>query len=323
MIYVITAFAILLAVCPVYAKSKKIYMAELKRDAENSWKYEDLDYPFAVPQKIKKYTCYVGYQKLLDLANAKRPKVKWFSSNKKVATVKKGLVKTKKPGKVTIKAKYKGKTYKCKFTVLYAKKSVKASDYLVNGILKSGVKIETEKPSVKSGKYSEYKAGKAKEKDLGYLDNNMMNGHVATYWSAVIDDAIQARVCAGGTLYSYNGKVYLGLERYRSSSIRCMNHTIYGERNVPGFDVLKIVSVSDKRIDASHVLPGTRSSFSDRVYIKEKEYNTVPNGTTFNVVVSYLGKNITVPCLFDKNLSRYKEFKLKGKYLGDAFKPIS
>lgn len=45
-------------------------------------------------------------------------KVKWSSSNKKIATVnKKGKVKARKAGKVTITAKVSGKKYKCKVTV--------------------------------------------------------------------------------------------------------------------------------------------------------------------------------------------------------------
>ena len=44
--------------------------------------------------------------------------VKWKSTNKKVATVnKEGIVKAKKAGKATIKATYKGSTYKCKIRV--------------------------------------------------------------------------------------------------------------------------------------------------------------------------------------------------------------
>ena len=44
--------------------------------------------------------------------------VKWKSTKKKVATVTKdGVVKAKKAGKTTIKATYKGRTYKCKIRV--------------------------------------------------------------------------------------------------------------------------------------------------------------------------------------------------------------
>lgn len=45
-------------------------------------------------------------------------KVTWKSTNKSIATVStKGVIKAKKEGNVTIKAVYKGKTYKCKCTV--------------------------------------------------------------------------------------------------------------------------------------------------------------------------------------------------------------
>ncbi|MBE5957249.1 MAG: hypothetical protein E7254_00090 [Lachnospiraceae bacterium] len=54
----------------------------------------------------------------LVLKNVKAKKVKWSSSNKKVAKVsKKGVVTAKKAGKATIKAKYKKKTYKAKIIV--------------------------------------------------------------------------------------------------------------------------------------------------------------------------------------------------------------
>ena len=59
----------------------------------------------------------------LTLKGAKAKKVKWQSSNKKIATVKKGLVKAKKKGQCTITATYKGKKYTCKVQV-YGKKYV-------------------------------------------------------------------------------------------------------------------------------------------------------------------------------------------------------
>ncbi|MCR5629234.1 leucine-rich repeat protein [Eubacterium sp.] len=64
-------------------------------------------------------TC--GFFDKLILYNAKG-KVKWKSSNKKVATVsKKGVIKAKKPGKATIIGKNDGKKFKCKVKV-YANK---------------------------------------------------------------------------------------------------------------------------------------------------------------------------------------------------------
>ena len=72
-------------------------------------------------QKVKlnktKATIYVGKTVTLKVKNNK-DKVKWSSSNKKVATVSsKGKVKGKKAGKITITAKVGKKKYKCKITV--------------------------------------------------------------------------------------------------------------------------------------------------------------------------------------------------------------
>lgn len=64
-----------------------------------------------------KATIYVGKTVSLKLKNSKK-KIKWSSSNKKVAIVtKKGKVKGKKAGKVTITAKAGKKKYRCKITV--------------------------------------------------------------------------------------------------------------------------------------------------------------------------------------------------------------
>lgn len=75
----------------------------------------------AVSKKVKlnktKATIYVGKTVTLKLRNNKR-KVKWSTSNKKVATVsKKGKVTGKKAGKAIITAKVGKKKYKCKITV--------------------------------------------------------------------------------------------------------------------------------------------------------------------------------------------------------------
>ncbi len=66
----------------------------------------------------------IGYKQSFNLSikNTSGKTVKWSTSNKKVAKIKK-VSKTKykvtgvKPGKATIKAKVGGKTYKCKVTV--------------------------------------------------------------------------------------------------------------------------------------------------------------------------------------------------------------
>ena len=89
-----------------------------------------------------KATLKVGKKTTLKLKNATASKVKWSSSNKKVATVsKKGVVKAKKAGKAIIRAKYKGKTYKCTVTVKKATSSqVKAFNKLKKFITKNGKK---------------------------------------------------------------------------------------------------------------------------------------------------------------------------------------
>ena len=68
-----------------------------------------------------KITIYVGKTVTLKVQNNKK-KVKWTTSNKKIATVtKKGKVKGKKSGKATITATVGKKKYKCKITVKKAK----------------------------------------------------------------------------------------------------------------------------------------------------------------------------------------------------------
>jgi expansin (peptidoglycan-binding protein) len=73
----------------------------------------------------KNVTLTVGKSVTLKMKGTKK-KVKWSTSNKKVATVsKKGKVKAKKAGKATITAKLGKKKYKCKVTVLKKDKTVK------------------------------------------------------------------------------------------------------------------------------------------------------------------------------------------------------
>lgn len=80
----------------------------------------------------KKATMYVGKKLKLKIKGIKAKKVKWSSSNKKVATVKKGIVKAKKKGRVIITAKVKGKKYKCKISV----KKKKNTSYITLPALK-------------------------------------------------------------------------------------------------------------------------------------------------------------------------------------------
>ena len=94
-----------------------------------------------------KLTLTVGKKSTLKLKNATASKVKWSSSKKSVASVSsKGVVKAKKAGKATIKAKYKGKTYKCTVTVKKKTSSSKAAfNKLKNYLIKHGKKEDTGK----------------------------------------------------------------------------------------------------------------------------------------------------------------------------------
>lgn len=69
----------------------------------------------------KKVSLCVGDKTTLRLTGAKAKKVKWSSSNKKVAAVnRKGVITAKKAGKAVITAKYGKKKYKAKITVVKA-----------------------------------------------------------------------------------------------------------------------------------------------------------------------------------------------------------
>lgn len=68
-----------------------------------------------------KSTVELGKSKQIKLTGAAAGKVKWSSSNTKVATVKSGRVKSVAVGSAVIKAKYLGKTYSHKVTVKHTK----------------------------------------------------------------------------------------------------------------------------------------------------------------------------------------------------------
>lgn len=97
----------------------------------------------------KSATIYVGKTVTLKVKNNKK-KVKWISSNKKIATVsKRGKVKGKKAGKVTITAKVGGRKYKCRVTVKKKKATtVTVKDKIKNACIKYGTVSED-----MSGKY--------------------------------------------------------------------------------------------------------------------------------------------------------------------------
>ena len=79
-----------------------------------------------------------GQTYTLKLKNEK--KVKWSSSKKAVATVKKGKITAKKPGKTTITAKSGKKTYKCTINVTSKKKKTLVIYFSATGHTKSAAK---------------------------------------------------------------------------------------------------------------------------------------------------------------------------------------
>ena len=65
----------------------------------------------------KSLTLSPGKSKTIRLKGVSAKRVRWSTSNKKVATVSKGKIKARKAGKATITAKYKTKKYKCRVIV--------------------------------------------------------------------------------------------------------------------------------------------------------------------------------------------------------------
>jgi len=92
--------------------------------------------------KLNKKTVYLAPKMTVKLkVKGTKKKVTWKSSNKKVATVsKKGKVKAKKTGKVTITAKVKGKKLKCK--IIVEKKSANNARKLRDYVVKHGTKYK-------------------------------------------------------------------------------------------------------------------------------------------------------------------------------------
>lgn len=96
----------------------------------------------------KSLKLYKGKTYKLKLAYNKG-KIKWTSSNKKIATVSsKGKVTAKKPGKCVITAKYLGKKYTCKITVKKKKTKTPVSTGQSSG---ASYGTQTQSPSYSSG----------------------------------------------------------------------------------------------------------------------------------------------------------------------------
>ncbi len=90
---------------------------------------------FKLKMNKKALTITAGRKATLKI-NVSSKKATWISSRKKIATVKNGVIRAKKPGKATIYAKYNGQTVKCNITVF---KKIKNPVALAT----SGISIQT------------------------------------------------------------------------------------------------------------------------------------------------------------------------------------
>lgn len=192
-----------------------------------------------------KATIYVGKTVTLKLKNNKK-KVKWSSSNKKVATVSsKGKVKGKEAGKVTITAKVGKKRWDCKITVKKKKISTKNN----NNTNKNSTQPQT-RPSLK-----------IQLPDMPYtgIDYSYSNKVYKKYTLSSIryewdydefSNAFSVKLFVSGTkIYDYNGIYYssyvpIGWKLYDMNNNVVDSGTIYspniavGESFIDAYDYI-------------------------------------------------------------------------------------
>ena len=185
-------------------------------------KYKGKSYKCAVTVKAKKiklnktsFSLTVGKSTTLKLSNATASKVKWSTSNKKIATVSsKGVVKGKKAGKVTITATYKNKKYKCTVTVKKSSMTQKqAFDKLKNYLIKKGEK--------KTGQYETQYYIMWTDGGIDYCvyySNNNIYMQVYTYVNGYEDMAQFVRFNASGNAYAEYGKYNNGSNVFGASA---------------------------------------------------------------------------------------------------------
>lgn len=99
----------------------------------------------------KSVTLTAGSSKKITLkAGKKKAKgVKWKSKNKKIASVKGGMIKAHKPGKTKIIATYKKKKYTCKVTVKAAQKTTSQSSSKAKDSKPSAASKDSTQPQTK------------------------------------------------------------------------------------------------------------------------------------------------------------------------------
>lgn len=237
-----------------------------------------------------KVTMYVRDRKTITLKNAKASKVKWFTSNKSVATVKKGKITAKKKGTAYIKAKNKGKTYKCKVTVKVERIPVTSPNYIfrelqnyvdANGDFKKGV--VTPAPITQTSLYDgrEMKTDPKRDTSTVYI-----------LWKGKITKNITAFIYTSYPLTKVNGKWYVTATNSTSYGTPIevkMVDTIEGDCGHVG--VLNYVS-SNPEVEVLNTANSLITVYAMNRY--NCEYHVNP-GQTFTVTVKWRGITVELP----------------------------
>ena len=163
----------------------------------------------------KKKTIRLGQKVTLKLKHAKAKKVKWKSSNKKIATVKKGVVKGKRKGKVTITAIYKGKKYKAKIRVIHGKYFTSKERAWVD---MSGTNLEQAQKMVDG-------MDKGKNILISPMSLNIVLGMLANGANAKVQKEIEAYL--GKAKQDYNQDVLKFMKRTEKDSMLSSNNSFW------------------------------------------------------------------------------------------------
>jgi len=178
--------------------------------------------------------------KLSGVSTKQKDKIKWSTSNKKIATVsKKGKVRAKKKGKVVITATYKKKKYKCAITLKNKKKvanvvEVTSKDNmnsLINFINKNG--FDAPKTGYKMIRWEDA-YGDGKGEGIKILPNNMVE-----FVSMADEDDATAASNKG-----YYGSCYLTLDYNNIKTIDILFENV-SKNNIPRITTSVEVNISE------------------------------------------------------------------------------
>lgn len=295
-----------------------------------------------ITMKVKtSYTLTLDEKGLRHNYPLKNVKIKWSSSNKKVASVKNGVVKAKKIGKATIKAKYKGKTYKCKVTVKKNAKPLKAKSLKEvlnsNGTLKT-TKVDTKNSSLSTGTmsniYGNIPVNTFGSFDVGGASFAIANSNPSTsgVTPLMLINGVRYLVLAPfeeqDMLVGRNCEIKLpGDVVYINEGLQCKHtNSVFMSSNFENIESMiekdfgKSVNVSCNEYpvyveNESQILHSAGQKcisvwrYSSAATVTEfldfKACN-LSNGDTFHINLDYRGVKVTIPCICLTN------FKLKG-----------